>query len=282
MLASRTSLSDANRVEVACPSRVERQDAKTPRPEGKDQRLRSGSSKTVRFAARSLFFPILAFWRLGVRSLWVRAGAPISAPWGLRVRSLAIPGAALAITITLCACGHAAHQSPSTAVRADVQSAETAELHRQHGVARSRYEKAIADAHDPASEAFARQEFAETLISWGEIAAAKTQLEAAIAAKPDHAASWQDLGMIRNHDGDFAGARAAFERAKQLAPNDPRPRVTLAVLLWKHGDRTGAAAEYRALLELDLPDRLREKVRWAIDELAKPAPAKPAAPTPSS
>ena len=186
----------------------------------------------------------------------------------------------------LCACGGSPprQQQPTAAVRADVRSAETAELHRQHDVARVRYEKAIADAHDPASQAFARQEFAETLISWGELAGAKLQLEAALAANPDHAGSWQDLGMLRHHDGDVAGARAAFERAKQLAPNDPRPRVNLAVLLWRHGDRAGAAVEYRALLELDLPDRLREKVRWAIDELAKPAPGTPppAASPPSS
>ncbi|MDB4957743.1 MAG: repeat-containing protein [Myxococcales bacterium] len=232
----------------------------------------------------SLVLGVLASWRsiclLRRRSSRTEAHVFVRltlASWRLGVRSSAF---------AICACGHpAAPQEPTATVRADVRSAETAELHREHEVARARYETAIADAHDPASQAFARQEYAETLLSWGEIPAAKAQLEAAIAAKPDHPGSWQDLGMIRNHDGDYAGAQAAFERAKALAPDDPRPRINLAALRWKHGDRAAAAAEYRSLLELDLPDRLREKVRWAIDELAKPvtrtAPAA-GAPAPSS
>jgi Flp pilus assembly protein TadD len=178
------------------------------------------------------------------------------------------------VALALVACSHAA-PGPTPLVRADVDRADDAERHRQHDAARAHYEHAIASAQDPASEAFARQQFAETLISWGQLPEAKTQLERAIAAKPDDPGSWLDLGMLRNHEGDRVGALAAFSRSKELAPNDPRPRLTLAVFLWKQGKRADAAAEYRALLELDLPDRLREKVRWALDELAKPAPTPP-------
>ena len=39
------------------------------------------------------------------------------------------------------------------------------------------------------------------------------------------------------------------------------------------GEATNNVAEYRAMLELELPARLREKVTWAIEQLSKPAPA---------
>ncbi|MBV8760704.1 MAG: hypothetical protein JO257_25650, partial [Deltaproteobacteria bacterium] len=69
---------------------------------------------------------------------------------------------------------------------------------------------------------------------------------------------------------DDAGAREALGRAKQLAPRDARPRIALAALYWSSGDKPQALAEYKALLDLDLPDRVREKVRWAIGVLEKP------------
>lgn len=159
--------------------------------------------------------------------------------------------------------------APSPTVRQQVASAEDAEKARQHDVARTRYEAAIASAHEPVDIAFARREYAETLISWGELEPAIAQLEAAAAAHPD-AGTFHDLGILRHHEGDDAGATLALERAKELAPNDPRPRIALAALRWSRGDTAGATTEYRALLQLDLPDRLRTKVQWALDQLAKP------------
>jgi Flp pilus assembly protein TadD len=177
------------------------------------------------------------------------------------------------------ACSHpATPRGPSTTVRADLQRAEDAERARHHDVARAEYERAIADAHDPDSIRVAHREFAETLETWGEIAAAAEHLEAAVAAKPDDAASWHDLGILHHSLGDDVAAGRALERAKQLAPNDPRPRIALAALRWARGDRAGAAAEYKDLLRLELSDRVRAKVHWAIDQLSKPTPA----PTPST
>jgi Flp pilus assembly protein TadD len=169
------------------------------------------------------------------------------------------------------ACAHPAPPTtPSPAVKADVARADDAERHRQHGDARQHYEQAIADAKDPASVAFARREYAETLGSWGEYAAAITQLEAAVAARPEDAAAWHDLGILRHHERDDAGAVVALERARTLAPDDPRPRIALAALRWATGDTAGATTEYKDLLALDLPERLRQKVEWALEQLAKP------------
>jgi len=178
----------------------------------------------------------------------------------------------LAVVLTLAACGHPAPRRPSTTVRAEIEAAETAEKARQHDRARGHYLAAIAAAKDAASIAYARREYAETLVSWGEIAEAMVQLEAVVAADPGDAAAWNDLGVLRHNQGDDRRAVEALEHARAAAPRDIRPRIALAALRWQTGDRAGAAAEYQELLELDLPDRVRDKVKWALAELAKPQP----------
>jgi Flp pilus assembly protein TadD len=177
--------------------------------------------------------------------------------------------AAIALLVA-CAHGRAPPRAPAAAVRAEIAQAETAEKARRHDVARSHYQRAIAEAHDPVSVAFARHEYAETLVTWGEAPEALAQLEIAATANPDDPSIWHDLGLLRHHAGDDPGAIQALARAEQLAPGDPRPRTALAALYWKRGDKPHALAEYRSLLELDLPDRMRAKVEWAIGELAKP------------
>jgi Tfp pilus assembly protein PilF len=171
--------------------------------------------------------------------------------------------------VALVGCAHPTPADPSQVVRADLDRAETAERARQHEVARRAYEQAIADAHDAASADIAHYKFGETLATWGEFPAALAQFEAAVAAAPSDAAAWHDLGVVREHEGNVPGAITALERARDLAPDDFRPRRTLAVLLWKHGYRDRAAAEYRDMLKFDLPERLRTKVLWALDQLAK-------------
>ncbi|HSR98225.1 MAG TPA: hypothetical protein VLM79_14300, partial [Kofleriaceae bacterium] len=82
-----------------------------------------------------------------------------------------------AAAIALAACAHGAGpRGPAAAVRAEVDQAETAEKQRQHDVARTHYQRAIAAAHDPDSIAFARHEYAETLVTWGEAPEARAQL----------------------------------------------------------------------------------------------------------
>ena len=176
----------------------------------------------------------------------------------------------------LVACSAPAPQAPhethgvTAIVRADVERAEDAEKKRQHDVARAEYEHAVADAKDPVSQHFAHREYAETLETWGEVPAAIAQLEAAVAADAGDAASWHDLGILYHHQGDDARALAALGRAKQLAPRDPRPRIALGALLLCRKDLPGARSEYQDLLDLDLPDRLREKVRWVLAHLEAP------------
>lgn len=179
---------------------------------------------------------------------------------------------ALAVLVLLVACGGRtpAAREPAQTVKSEIELAETAERARKHDVARVHYEKAIALATDPASSAYARREFAETLATWGEVPQAIAQLEQSVQLVDSNAGAWHDLGILKHNQGDMHGATTALERAKTLAPEDFRPRVALAALRWKTGDKPGATAEYKALLELELPDRLRAKVKWALDQLAKP------------
>jgi Flp pilus assembly protein TadD len=181
-------------------------------------------------------------------------------------------GTAWCVAAALAACAHGTSppRGPAPAVRAEVAQAETAEKARRHDVARAHYQQAIDAAHDPESIAFARHEYAETLVSWGEAPEAHAQLEIAAAANPGDPSVWHDLGILRHDAGDDPGAIQALARAEQLAPDDLRPRTALAALYWKRGDKANAAREYRALLALDLPDRLRAKVQWALAALAKP------------
>ena len=177
-------------------------------------------------------------------------------------------------------------------VRGEIEAAEDAEKQRKHDVARTHYEAAVGAAHDPTSAGFAHREYGETLATWGENEAARTQLEASVAAVATDPIAWQMLGILRAKLGDIPGAFTALERSKQLAPRAWIPRRDLAVLHWSRGEgrtadpdpavaanhRAAALVEYKAMLDLDLPDRLREKVRWAIDVLSRP----PGMATPSS
>jgi tetratricopeptide (TPR) repeat protein len=185
------------------------------------------------------------------------------------------------VLVVIAACSRTpAPHAPVDNVRADIVRAEDAEKARRHDEARAFYERAVGEARTPASLHFAHREYGETLATWGEVDAAKVHLEAAVAAVDSDPIAWQMLGIVRNKLGDVPGAFAALEKSKQLAPRAWIPRRDLAVLHWSLGQRDAALAEYRAMLDLDLPARLREKVEWAIGVLSKPD-SRPAEPPPT-
>jgi tetratricopeptide (TPR) repeat protein len=165
----------------------------------------------------------------------------------------------------------------SPATRAAVARADDAERSRRHDEARRRYEQAVRDAADAPSAAYAHRAHADALLLWGERAGAAAALEAVVVADPRATSAWHDLGIVRHSLGDLAGAEAALRRSIALAPRDPRSHLALAALLWKSGRRDAARAAYQTLLGLDLPERVRAKVEWAIGVLGQPQP-RPAAP----
>ena len=184
--------------------------------------------------------------------------------------------AGVLIAAGLAACGAAQRPAkPSQVTVAAIERAEAAERTRDHETARALYLDAIARAPDPTSERFARHELVDTLLHWGEYDAGARQLEAIVALAPDDAAAWNDLGLVRHNLGDHRGAVEALIHARDLAPRDHRPRVALAVLYWKLGEKSLALGEYLELRKLELPDRLATAVEWAIRELQAPSPSPP-------
>jgi tetratricopeptide (TPR) repeat protein len=190
------------------------------------------------------------------------------------------------LALALLACGGRQTPAPQTnRTVIELNAAEDAERHRQHDVARTHYEAAVASAQDPKSAGIAHREFAETLATWGEIEDARTHLEAAVVVTPQDPIAWQMLGILRAKLGDVPGGFTALEKSKALAPRAWIPRRDLAALHWKLGEgrdklpdpaqaekqRAAALAEYEGMLDLELPARVREKVKWAIDLLSKPA-----------
>ena len=162
-------------------------------------------------------------------------------------------------------CAHGA--APAATTRADVQRAEAALAVKDYDAAAAAYDRAVAGAPDAASRRLALTERADFRLLTGDLATAAADLAAVTELAPDDARAWHDLGIVRANLGDRPGAAAALTRAKAAGPDDPRPRLSRAALRWADGDRAGARVEYQALLDLDLPDPVRAKVTWAIDQL---------------
>ncbi len=177
------------------------------------------------------------------------------------------------VVVLLASCGGGPRPpAVAPATRALVDAAERAERDRLYDRARALYRRAERTAPDPRSAGFAARKLALALLFWGEYRPARQALRRAVDHRPDDVASWHDLGIVDHQLGDLDAAEADFRRAIALAPREPRSRIALAALLWKQGRRAEAAAEYRALLGLDLPERVRAKVKWAISTLSKPVP----------
>jgi tetratricopeptide (TPR) repeat protein len=81
----------------------------------------------------------------------------------------------------------------------------------------------------------------------GEVIATYDRL---LAAHPDHAEGWTNLGVLHERLNRPRQAATAFEHAIEAAPTLPEPHLFLASILWNSGDRHRAAALYRRYLEL--------------------------------
>ena len=74
---------------------------------------------------------------------------------------------------------------------------------------------------------------------------------AALAARPDTAAVYNDLALALWKQGEFADAAAAGHRAVELAPKSAVAWNTLGTVLSAGGDAAGAEAAYRRAIDLD-------------------------------
>lgn len=92
---------------------------------------------------------------------------------------------------------------------------------------------------------------ADSMAARGNTADAAGILIAAVKQHPRDYALWTGLGtMLTAHTGGLnPGAELAFERAIDLAPTYPAPRYFYGLAKMQSGDRKGALAEWRAVLQ---------------------------------
>ncbi len=99
------------------------------------------------------------------------------------------------------------------------------------------------------------------LIQQGHYQEARLAFLSATEEDPDNATAWADLGGANSVLGRIEEARAAYERALGLEPDNWLAHYNLAVLLAHEGDRNGAVRHLKAALSLT---RNREQKRREI------------------
>jgi len=159
-------------------------------------------------------------------------------------------------------------KTPAAETAALIERAEGHERARRYDLARAAYSEAVEKAPDPRSGAHAAHRFGSALAFWGELEAGVSMLERAVSLDSKRASAWHDLGIVRANSGDLVAGEVALRKARELAAKDPRPRVALAALLVKTRRFTEAQSEYRALLELELPEKTRSAILRALELLA--------------
>jgi tetratricopeptide (TPR) repeat protein len=86
---------------------------------------------------------------------------------------------------------------------------------------------------------------------------------------PFHAAQDIDVGTFYMHKGDMDAAIGRFQDAIRLRPNFAKPRILIAEIYEKKGDKSEALHYYKEYLQVfpDAPDA--KKVQKKIAELSK-------------
>lgn len=101
-----------------------------------------------------------------------------------------------------------------------------------HDQALSEARRAETEGADPVDAAFV---IALALRGRSDLLASLQHLEAIVAARPDHAAAWQNIGEIAFLHGDLPRSEAALVRARSLAPGNADIAIGLAVTLGRSG-----------------------------------------------
>jgi tetratricopeptide (TPR) repeat protein len=113
--------------------------------------------------------------------------------------------------------------------------------------------RGVQDLIETAREAAKANRFAE----------ARAAYERAIAASPDSAFLYRELGVLERRAGNGEQALARLRRATELDPLDTAAYVRLAELLESRDDFPGAEAAYRKAVELDPSPELETKLATA-------------------
>lgn len=92
------------------------------------------------------------------------------------------------------------------------------------------------------------------LMASGDMQAASTSFQAALAIDPDDAAASHDLGLTLHARQDIEGARLAFERAITIAPQHAASHEALAAILVEQGDMDAALRHMLIAVEVNPND----------------------------
>lgn len=165
------------------------------------------------------------------------------------------------------ACGPSpakARIGPAPKIVALNKKAEEAERRREHLKAQAYLQQAVEQAQDPTSAAYANRQMASLLLFWHEQAQALPYLEMSVEHDPGQVPVWNDLGVVYSSLQMPAKARAALERAVQLAPKEPKSRMSLAAELVRQSEFELARSHYKVLLTLKIPPRIENATHRAL------------------
>jgi tetratricopeptide (TPR) repeat protein len=97
----------------------------------------------------------------------------------------------------------------------------------------------------------------------GNLQQARAQFEAALEIKPDDPEALNSIGQILDRQGDINGAIARFEKAISIAPDRWAYHFNLAHAVGRQGDWARAADEYREAVRL-FPDDYATQFNYAL------------------
>jgi len=88
----------------------------------------------------------------------------------------------------------------------------------------------------------------------GNLAQARSRADAAVAAGPDNALAWVNLGIVQEMANDDAGAQRAYDKAIALDAGLVEPHIRRGNYLMRAGRFDDASAAYRAVVKDDPKD----------------------------
>ena len=96
--------------------------------------------------------------------------------------------------------------------------------------------------------AYAHRVLGTRLLRWGEPVLALASLERAVELDPDHAETWNALGLARYHAEDRRGAERSFRAGLERHPDHVGLSLGLAALLINEGRHADALVLYDRVL----------------------------------
>ncbi len=99
----------------------------------------------------------------------------------------------------------------------------------------------------------------------GDAAGAERQFEQAVRINPDSTYSWLNLGVSRLARNDLSGARAAFQRSVAADETFVEPRLQLASVAYRLGDRATALEQVHAVLRIEPQNSIALQMNAALE-----------------